>query len=155
MSFMSGKHKKPKSEEWRKRNNPNAPNYGQAFQVEPHGNKADLPRGLRQVSFSEIPEFFGKQRRKRMTPEEIAEDELIENAIDEQIEEEKEMEKKKNLLQQLGDALDRQQKKNRLKKSLAEAKAEQETHEGEDGYENYEQRLAEIQHKNDENAVFG
>lgn len=154
MSFMSGKHKK-QPEEWRKRNNPNAPNYGQAFQVEPHGNKQDLPKALRQVSFSEIPEFIEKRRRKGMTPEQVAEDELIENAIDEQIAEEKELEKKKNLLVQLGEALDREQKKRKLKKSLEDAKAEAGLHEGEDGYDDYQTRLEELKQKNDANEVFG
>ena len=72
-----------------------------------------------------------------------------------QIEEEQEMEKKKNLLQQIGDKLDHDQKKRRLKKALEDAKAKAETHEGEDGYEDFDQRLAVIQHKNDENAVYG
>lgn len=38
---MQGKSK----QQWRKRNNPNAPNYGQAFVLEPRGDKRNLQKG--------------------------------------------------------------------------------------------------------------
>jgi hypothetical protein len=132
---------------------------GSHFKLEPHGDRSNLPKSLQQVSFGEISDALAKRRRKDMTPEEIAEEEMIDQAVQEAIAEREQAEYQKNLLQKLGDALDKLDKKNRLKKALEEAKAEQETYESEsgDGYSEYQENL---QKKIDEsnansNEVFG
>ena len=141
--------------QWRKRTQGTVNQIGQAFHIEPHGDRSKLPKSLQQVSFGEISDMLAKRRRKDMTPEEIAEEEMIDQAVQEAIVEREQAEYQKNLLQKLGDALDKRDKKNRLKKALDEAKAEQETYESEsgDGYGEYqedlEKKLSKVQTDND------
>lgn len=146
-----------KDQGWRKRVTGTANQVGQAFHLEPHGDKSKLPRALQQVSFNEIPEMIERNKRKKMTEEELAEEELIDQAIAEQVEEEIEMQRQKNLLQKLTDALDKQQKRKRLKNVLDEAREEQNANESEsgDGYGEYQENLEKIQKHNDENEIFG
>jgi hypothetical protein len=144
--------------EWlrRKKGTPNQ--IGKPFPIEPHGDRSNLPRALQQVSFSEIPEALEKRRRKNMTPEEIAEEEMIDQAVQEAIAEREQAEYQKNLLQKLGDAIDKRNKKNRLKKALEEAKAEQEEYETEidEGYgEGWKKQVEKGKRLQDENEVFG
>jgi len=143
---------------WRKRTQGTVNQIGQAFHLEPHGDRSNLPKSLQQVSFSEIPEALEKRRRKNMTPEEIAEEEMIDQAVQEAIAEREQAEYQKNLLQKLGDALDKRDKKNRLKKVLEEAKTEQEEYETEidEGYgEGWKKQVEKGKRLQDENEVFG
>ena len=146
-----------KDTDWRKRTVGSVNQIGQAFHLEPHGDRSNLPKALQQVSFSEIPEALAKRRRKNMTPEEIAEEEMIDQAVQEAIAEREQAEYQKNLLQKLGDALDKRDKKNRLKKALEEAKAEQGEYESEsgDGYGEYQETLEQKKSLRDENEVMG
>jgi hypothetical protein len=146
---------KKKDTGWRKRTQGTVNQIGQAFHLEPHGDRSKLPKSLQQVSFSEISDAIEKRRKKGKTPEELAEDEMIDQAVQEAIAEREQAEYQKNLLQKLGDALDKRDKKNRLKKALEEAKAEQETYESEsgDGYGEYqedlEKKLSKVQTDNE------
>jgi hypothetical protein len=143
---------------WRKRTVGTVNQIGQAFHLEPHGDKSKLPKALQQVSFNEIPEMLERNKRKKMTEEELAEEELIDQAIAEQVEEEIEMQRQKNLLQKLTDVMDKQQKRKRLKNALQEAKEEQNANESEsgDGYGERNETLEKAQKRiDDENSVFG
>ena len=63
---------------WRRRKQGSPNQIGKAFPVEePHGNKNELPKALRQVSFSEITDSIEARRRKKMTEEELADEEMI------------------------------------------------------------------------------
>jgi hypothetical protein len=144
--------------QWRKRTQGTVNQIGQAFHLEPHGDRSKLPKSLQQVSFSEISDALAKRRRKDMTPEEIAEEEMIDQAIQEAIAEREQAEYQKNLLQKLGDAIDKRDKKNRLKKALEEAKVEQEEYETEidEGYgEGWKKQVEKGKRLQDENEVFG
>jgi molecular chaperone DnaK (HSP70) len=146
---------KKKDTGWRTRVSGSINQVGSHFKLEPHGDRSNLPKSLQQVSFGEISGMLAKRRRKGMTPEEIAEEEMIDQAVEEAIVEREQAEYQKNLLQKLGDAIDKLDKKNRLKKALDEAKAEQETYESEsgDGYGEYqedlEKKLSKVQTDND------
>jgi hypothetical protein len=153
---------KKKDTGWRKRNNPNAPNYGQAFHLEPHGHRSDLPVALRQVSFSDIADALKRREDKNKTEEEREADELIDAAIREELEKEMEVERKKDILLKINEYADKQDEKRRMKKVLQETKAEQKGNESEedaDGYEGYASRVEDgkrrIDEPNQDNEVFG
>ena len=150
-------HKKQDSG-WRRRVHGTSSQIGNAFRLEPHGDRSKLPRSLQTVSFSEISDAIEKRRKKNMTPEEIAENEMIDDAVREAIEERRQSEETKNLLQKLGDMLEKRDQKEKLKKALDEAKQEQKENESAgdpDGYEGLSDRIEEGKRRYDENEVFG
>lgn len=150
--------KKTKDSGWRKRTSGTVNQIGQAFHLEPHGDRSKLPKSLQQVSFSEISDAIEKRRKKGKTPEELAEDEMIDQAVLEAIEERRQSEENKNLLQKLGDMLEKRNQKERLKAALEEAKQEQKENESAgdpDGYEGMSDRIEEGKRRYDENEVMG
>jgi hypothetical protein len=147
---------------WRKRTQGTVNQIGQAFHLEPHGDRSKLPKSLQQVSFSEISDALEKRRKKGKTPQELAEDEMIDEAVREAIEERRQSEETKNLLQKLGDMLEKRDQKERLKAALEEAKQEQKENESAgdpDGYEGHADRIEEGKRRYDEanreNEVMG
>jgi len=144
--------------EWLRRKKGTPAQVGKPFPVEPHGDKRNLPKALQQVSLSDITDYWEKRKRERTTEDELAEESLIEQAIQDEVDEKAKAEQQKNLLQKLGDALDKAQKRDRLKKALAEAKAEDEANESEsgDGYGEYQENLKKkIESRESSNEVFG
>ena len=148
---------KKKDTGWRKRNNPNAPNYGQAFHLEPHGHRSDLPVALRQVSINEISDALKRHDDKKKSEEELEADELIDAAVREEIEKEMELDRQKNVMKKLSDYIDDQDKKLRMKKALEEAKADVDEQESDsaDGYEEFQENVEKGKKLIDENDVFG
>ncbi len=129
----------------------------QAFVVEPHGRKQDLPKSLQNVSIDEIPKYVTEKRRRKMTEEEREEEDEIDRVIEDTIRGDEEVEKKKGLLTRLNEAIDKAQKRARLKKALDEAKAEEKAHESEsgDGYAEYQEELEKARKRQEDNEVFG
>lgn len=141
----------------RKKTTPASPaQRNQAFPLIPHGDKRNLPKSLQVVSLSDIPDYWEKRRRAKMTEEEQEEEAIIDDAIKEEIEEQLAMQRNKNLLTRLGEALDKMQKRDQLKKALEEAKAENEAHAEEgDGYEDARERLQKKIDARNANEVMG
>ncbi len=104
---------------------------GQHFPVLPMGDKSKLPKALQRVSFSEIPEYIEERQNKDKTAEELAEEALIDQAIQEEIEEKEMAERNKNILVRIQETIDKANKKARLKQALDEARAEQADLDGE------------------------
>lgn len=151
------KHQKPK-QDWRTRVSGSMNQIGNKFTIEPHGDKSKLPKALQQVSFSEITDTLEKNRKKRMTLEELEEDELIAAVVQETIEEEQAEIRNRNLLQKLGNAIDERDKKLKIRKALEEAKAQEKLNDSSsgDGYGEVEESLEEKRRQRlAENDVFG
>lgn len=147
---------KGKDSGWRTRVRGTVNQIGQKIPPEPHGDKRNLPKSLQVVSLGDIPDYWEKRRRAKMTEEEQEEEAIIDDAIKAEIEEQLAMQKQKNLLVRLGEALDKMQKRDQLKKALEEAKAEQEEHAEEgDGYEDARQRLQKKIDARNANEVMG
>jgi hypothetical protein len=75
------------------------------FAIEPHGDKRSLPKALRQVSLSEITDAIQDRRREQMTADEIAEEEMLEDIVDEEQMQKSALEKLKDGIAKVDKAL--------------------------------------------------
>lgn len=143
---------------WRRRVSGSPNQVGQAFQLEPHGDKSSLPKGVQQVSWREIPDYIEKRRNKHKTPEELEEDEIIQEAIEEAIQEEEDEKKAKRILNKLDARIehfeDVEEKKAMLKSATESVRDEMDSGK-DDGYEEFPERFEKIKKRNDANEVFG
>lgn len=138
---------------WRKRKQGTPNQIGQAFPIEPHGDKSKLPKSLQQVSFSEVRDFYDKRKRKGMTPEEIAEEEMVEEAVNEAVAEVEAEKRNRKLLEKLSEKIEQMQRKEELKKAMQQAKEEQLRNAAADGDEKAQEQIDKIDKANEKQEM--
>jgi hypothetical protein len=131
--------------EWRRRKRGTPNQIGKPFPIEPHGDKRNLPKALRNVSLSEITNEIQGRRRKNMTEEELEEERMIDEIVEEEQQEKNALQKVKDGFAKLDKTLKKEQKRAEYRKALEEVKAEHvedETAAIEEGYgEAWQERL--------------
>jgi len=107
------------------------------FAIEPHGDKRNLPKALRQVSLSEITDAIQDRRRDKMTEDELAEEEMLEEMVEAEMEQKGALQKLKDSIEKVDRTLKKEKARSELRQALEEAKDERVLEEASDIDEGY------------------
>jgi hypothetical protein len=123
--------------EWKKRKRGTPNQIGKPFIMEPHGDKRNLPKALRQVSFGEITDAIQDRRRDKMTEDELAEEEMLEEMVEAEMEQKGALQKLKDGIEKVDRTLKKEKARSELRQALEEAKDERVQEEASDIDEGY------------------